>query len=201
MIQLADISLCLTMANRPDRRKQAIQEFGRVNIRADLFYAFDGEDARDSFNRSQFEMMREAISGPAQTAFMSEDDIIFRNLCHLETAFNELPPHWDILYLGANITMAKPDYYSPHLCRIYKAWTTHAVIYRRRVMEYIVKNYDWKKEIMFDDWLSNNVLNIFDCYIVNPMVAWQRPGNSDLWQRSTDYTPCFIKGDEMMKNL
>lgn len=132
---------------------------------------------------------------------MFEDDVIFKHTNHIVYAFEELPENWDILYLGANITNGQPEKYSKHLCRVKSAWTTHGIAYSRRVMEYIYRYFDPNADHMYDDWLSREVLPQFNCFVINPMVCWQRPSFSDLWNREVDYTNVFIKGDEIMEAL
>ena len=44
---------------------------------------------------------------------------------------------------------------------------------------------------MFDDWLKTNIHPRGNSYIISPMIAWQRPSQSDLWNHFADYTRIF----------
>lgn len=138
------------------------------------------------------------------TAF--EDDVIFRPVDHLDKALSQLPEDWDILYLGANITSMvfgidqfPPVRYSDYLYRVRKAWTTHAVAYSRRIVDIIVRHYPVNEFHMYDNWLNESILPNYKCFLINPMICWQRPGHSDLWGQETDYTGAFIYGDKIME--
>lgn len=189
--------LCLTLKDSP-RAKQAKEEFDRVGLSVDFFLAYPGDDPFKSFNRSQHEIVKDiALSGKSTLVF--EDDVVFKDCSHVEAALQQLPLGWDILYLGANITEERPERYSENLCRIRSAWTTHAIAYNPRVAAFIAEFFPLGAGDMYDDWLSRVVLPRFACYIINPMVCWQRKGKSELWGRDTDYEPCFEAGNEKMK--
>lgn len=97
----------------------------------------------------------------------------------VETAMQELPDDWDMLYIGANLN--KPlTKYSEHLFRLKNAWTTHGMIYgSQRVIDYICKNMP-KDETPIDVFYSKEVLEKFNCYLVNPICAIQRGSYSDI---------------------
>lgn len=155
-------------------------------------------------------MLKAFLKTEGKTLLIFEDDVIFKNLDHLEKAVSELPTewndHWDMLYLGANITDMvfgikehPPVRYSEHLWRVERAWTSHAIAYDRKVVEYIVEYYPVHQFNMYDNWLSEKILPEFECFLVNPMVAFQRPGKSDLWGGiQTDYTGAFDWGNKFM---
>jgi len=44
---------------------------------------------------------------------------------------------------------------------------------------------------MFDDWLKTNIHSKGNTYIIKPMIAWQKPHQSDLWNGYVDYTRIF----------
>lgn len=175
----------------------ALTEFKRVGVDVDFFYAYPGVDPFASFNLSQSMMIQDA-KGNGGSLLAFEDDVIFKRTDHLDAALMELPAHWGIVYLGCNITGATKKY-SDHLHSVSSAWTTHALGYSEEVIKYIHSNYDPKKHGMYDDWLSKTVLPRFACFVVNPMVCWQRPCKSDLWDKTVDYTDCFVNGDKMMQ--
>lgn len=137
-----------------------------------------------------------------------EDDAIFQDCDHLYSALMGLPLDWDILYLGANLFDPAPGanrpstdvtvVQSPLILRVDGAWTTHAVAYSLSVARYIAAHFDPLENGMYDDWLAREVHSKFNCFIINPMIAWQRPGNSDLWGGPTDYTEALHKGNQKM---
>lgn len=208
---LGEVKFCLNQESRPDRWSQAQEEFCRVGLTdVQRFLSIPADQPNQSFCLSQYAMLKAFLATGAKTAILFEDDVVFGNLDYLESAIGELPTDWrdswDILYLGANITDMvfgikenPPTRYSEHLWRVERAWTSHAIAYDRKVAEYIVEYYPVHTFNMYDNWLSEKVLQEFECFLVNPMVAFQRPGKSDLWGGiQTDYTGAFEWGNKFM---
>ncbi len=188
MWEFFDSIVYLNQEERKDRLLDCQSELSRVGITADPFYSIKAEQPYLSFCLSQKAMLSSLLQKKGNKFLALEDDVKFQNLDHLAEALSELPQDWDMVYLGANVTDEKPERYSNHLRRIRSAWTTHAVAYTRKAIEEIVEKYNsWEANGMFDDWLSREFLPKHNCYIVAPMVAWQRPVFSDLWGNHVSY--------------
>jgi GR25 family glycosyltransferase involved in LPS biosynthesis len=203
--QLFDKIYCLNQDSRPDRWEQAKSEFERVGVKVDRFATIPADQPNKSFCLSQYAMLKTFLQTDGRTLLTFEDDVLFKDMPHLQASMEELPIDWDIIYLGANITDMvfgikenPPVRYSDHLFRVCKAWTTHAIGYTRAMVERIVAEYPVHTFEMYDNWLNSEILPTFNAYLVNPMVCWQRPGKSDLWGQETDYTGAFIHGDKIM---
>lgn len=204
--------MCLTQESRPDRWKQAKDEFNRVGLRVDKWLAMNGPDVSsfDSFNLSQYCMVQD-IANSGEPGLIFEDDVVFKDTDPLMEALIDLPINWDMLYLGANLfdPCAGPGRpgtaviplagMSRYILRINAAWTTHAYGMTSKMASYITQNFKPGKDGMIDDWLAREVHAKFNCFIVNPMVCWQRPGFSDLWGNATDYEQCFEAGNRKMR--
>jgi len=196
---------CLNQDSRPDRWKLATEEFARVGLKVDRFSSIPADQPYKSFCLSQYAMLKTFVASGHAVGLLLEDDVIFQSLEHLPAALAELPKDWDILYLGANITEMvtgikdrPPMRYSKHLCRVGAAWTTHAVAYSRAMAIKIISTYPVNSYAMYDQWLNENILASHQCFLVNPMLAFQRPGKSDLWSQETDYTGAFVHGNKIM---
>jgi hypothetical protein len=61
----------------------------------------------------------------------------------------------------------------------------------KKCIPFILENQPGFSEQMFDNWLSAN-LNRLNAYVINPMVAWQRPRHSKIWGHMVDYDEHFI---------
>lgn len=188
--------ICLTTLD--DEWRQGLIEFDRVGLQVEKFQSVSDIGPHQSFNHSTNSILRNFFESGAATLLFLEDDCVFRPLDHLERALSELPPAWDIVYLGANLTQHEsnvrkaPTRHSSHLFRIYHAWTTHCVGYNRNVIPWILQNQPEYSAEMYDCWLAREFrhLNVF---CVAPMVAYQRPRVSSIWQKGVvdDYTPIF----------
>ena len=176
--------LVLNQESRPDRWAQFELEAKRIGLKATRFLSIPDEQPYLSFCNSQLAMVRSVEN--EGSVLTLEDDAIFTTFAHFDEAFHELPPDWDILYLGANVLKHEP--YSKHLRRIIHGWTTHAVAYRNTAIKKIIADYKGHDPNgMYDDWLSREVLPVMKAYVIAPMIAWQREGFSDLWNCRTSY--------------
>jgi hypothetical protein len=198
-----DIVICLTQRNRPDRWQLLEQEIEK-GIQIEPFYAIEHKDSKVSFCLSQIEMLKMFLASDAQTALLLEDDVQFRNLNRFEDIVKELTK-WDLFYLGANCKpypeCILPIRVSKHIVKIHSAWCTHAVGYTRGMAQYIVDNYEYQGGQLYDTWLDINILPKFDCYISVPMLAYQKPVRSDLWETVVDYTDTWKASDDYLLSL
>jgi hypothetical protein len=97
----------------------------------------------------------------------------------------DLPPDWDMLYLGANLQVPI-EMYSQNLYRLKGAYTTHAIIYNsQRVIDYILKHDGGGRKI--DVFYALDVMENFNVYATRPMLATQRAGYSDIMSCHTEY--------------
>lgn len=199
--------VCLTLG--PDW-PQACAEFERVGVndvwRFDAL-PIDGERIKgphQSFNASVRQILTDFIASGSESLLHLEDDVVFRDLAHLELALCELLTNWDVVYLGANLLCwNKPDdlrplRYSDHLFRVRQAWCTHAVGISRRAAQIILDGQPDINEQMVDNYLSGLLPNL-NAFVVAPMVAYQRPHYSAIWQRHDDYTEIFEQSDGRLR--
>jgi len=191
--------LYINLDSRADRLIQIHQELERVGIIDAIRIPGVLVDNRAmGFNQAQHNAL-EAAKG---ITLILEDDVVFPDYSHLESALSELPADWDLCYLGCNpcgsdlCQWPYPEYYSPHLCRINQAWATHAVAYSPKGIKWLLANWKHDEGDIYDDILRQN-LEKLQAFVVNPMVADQRAGFSDIWQTQTNYG-FFKQGNERM---
>lgn len=199
-----DLIYVLNTPSAVERMKLTVAELQRVGCsNFTRFEALPDIGPHQSFNRSIKEMLLNFYrSKDYETLLILEDDVVFGPMGHLEKALNSLPDNWDICYLGANLQekdFKEPEYYNPLLCRVYNAWTTHAISIHKRAVKRLIVNQPGFSDRMFDNWLSS-VLGNFNAYCVSPMVAYQRPGKSLIWNSNTNYHSIFTKSNLIMAN-
>jgi len=170
---------------------QACVEIDKIVKGCEAFFAIYDNDPKYSFNKS----MKAIMDSSDEPLILFEDDVMIKESSHFEKAISQLPEDWDLCYLGANL-VAPIERYSDNLFKTFGAWTTHAVMYREP--KKIGERYK-DTTIMFDDWLKTNIHPNGKSFIISPMIAWQRPHKSDLWNQYTDYTRIFDDNAEKLK--
>ena len=192
--------ICLSQRERLDRRFLFDED---RSFNCEFFFAVDDEDRKRSFNISQMQMLQRIQCEGHDVALCLEDDATFKNAELLDTVMSEVPEDWEIIYFGANVK-PHPDFKPPkriskHIFRIYDAYTTHCIAYKKTAIDYIIQRYDGGQ--MYDSFLSDNVLKNLKAYICHPFLSMQRPTRSDLWDRNVDYTDTFKASEHFLSYL
>jgi GR25 family glycosyltransferase involved in LPS biosynthesis len=180
---------CINLDARTDRWEECEQEFAKVGWTVERFSALP------SFNHSQVECLKLV----KRSSLILEDDVCFRDMTHYEQFLSEVPKDWDLVALGATLVSVHKNKVSDHVYRYEDGWATHAIGYTKKMAAWIVNNYDPDGGVIYDEWLRMNVLKQFKCYIIKPMVAYQRPSFSDLRNRFVDYTNGFVDGEKLFR--
>lgn len=190
----------INLIERTDRMDEFAMEAAHVGMtQYAVICGVRDTDPTKGFNQAQRNAL-EAAYGPT---LILEDDCVFKNWQHLPQALIDLPEDWDLLYLGANIIGSNlcdwptPTPITANISRVHQAWTTHAVAYSQKGRDKILAEWDHTNGQIYDDYLRCN-LETLKAYIVNPMIADQRPGFSDIWRRDTHYG-FFKQGNERMR--
>lgn len=194
--------VCLTVQD--DEWVKGLAEFERVGLYGvEKYSAVKEIGPHQSFSHSERNILLDFYHSSANTLLHLEDDCVFKPTGHLEQALSELPADWDVLYLGANLVLwnngePNPERFSEHLFRVKCAWTTHCVAYNKKCILRILEKQPEFSVQMFDNYLSN-VLPDLNAFIIAPMIAWQRPHMSLIWDRETNYDDVFQESEERLR--
>jgi hypothetical protein len=209
MFDFFDMKVVLNTPSAAERMQRTVNELRRVGITDFIrFEALPDETPHRSFNRSVNGILNLFAKSDKKHLLMLEDDVVFNGFeldlnKLLGQAINELPDNWDMLYLGANLHVdgfQEPIRFSNHLCRIYNAWTTHAIAFNHKCVKWLAYNQPQFHEGMFDGWLSSQLFH-FNAFCITPMIAFQRPGKSNIWGHDVDYEPVFRISSDKLVNL
>lgn len=181
---------CINLDKRTDRWEECQQEFAKIPWKVERFPGVDG-----GFNYSQLNCIKAASE--FESSLILEDDVEFLDVESLHLSLADLPDDWDLVSLGANIPIHHHIKVSERLYRYENGWATQAVGYSRKMMKWIVENFD-PAGVIYDEWLRVNVLKQFKCYIVKPMATTQRISFSDIQGKFTDYTQLFNDSQRML---
>jgi len=194
MWDLFDRKVCLTAD--PGEWVKAETEFKRIGLNdVQRFNALAHIGPHQSFNCSTRQILIEFFESDAQRLLFLEDDCVFKHHSHAEKALKELPADWDLVYFGCNIQDEKPVKITDNLFKILGAYTTHCIGYNKKCIPFILENQPGYSEQMYDNWLAGQQLNV---YVIGPMVAWQRPRHSKIWDRNVNYDEHFIQSQKKL---
>lgn len=133
-----------------------------------------------------------------------EDDVVFTR----PPGF--FPPPMGALsaHLGVNIM---GNWKMPESCGLkdwallHNCWQSHASTYGLECINFILDNMNPNeisdKQPIFDEWFRLNLLPKGRSYVMKPMIAYQRPSWSDIWQTEANYVDCFHEGNRYLSTL
>lgn len=180
---------CINHPDRVDRWEESLLEFDKLKLRVERF------DGVFPFNHSQVKCL--TLASAYKSSLILEDDVEFVKYDHLKDALMSLPNGWDLVSLGATLVSNHKNRVNEYLYRYEDGWATHAVGYTKKMLKWIIANFNPDGGVIYDEWLRLNVLKQFNCYIIQPMVAYQRPSFSDYRNRYVDYTGGFLQSEKM----
>lgn len=165
-----------------ERAEHAYNELSKWGIKYDTFNGIRTNLGQEGLALSMIEVFRRYKGD----VMIFEDDIKFLRNPHTFSLKN-VPNDWDAVYLGANIKTGT-DEVNKDFSRLISAWTTHAVLYRRKFIEKILS--DYKVDMAIDEWI-NRLMPELNVYITNPFYATQIPGWSLIEKKEIDYSVIF----------
>lgn len=181
----------INLASRPDRLVESSLELKRHKIPFEVVSAIKNENGQQGISDTLRELFVESLEFGNSPLLVFEDDVRmvvepeeFERV--MDLALLELPSHWDILYLGANLPSPQVvSEFSAHLLRTKRALALHAVAYSRRGMEEILSlPATVPIDLQIADWVNPNG----GSFVTYPLLCTQKEGFSDIEKRRTSYT-------------
>lgn len=201
-------ALCINIDNGPEW-ELAKKQFDNIGMEVERFPAIVGDNRPLSFNQS----VHAALSLMPTGGWLFEDDVMFDgSLQNVKDAIKRLPADFNTFHLGCNIigtdqtVWRMPEPYMPGVARLWNCWQSHATYYSETAVQYILTHLDPNRldedNNIFDDWLRRKVLSDGLSFVINPMIAYQRPRHSAIWgDKWADYTGAHTLGNKMLSNI
>lgn len=192
---------CINLKERTDRWENALKEFEKIGVQPIRFDAVDGNTLPQnnkikpgalgcltSFTRLLSEIYSD-VNHPEVFAIF-EDDVVFHPQFNI--GFNEVLHDLDnlqidfkLLYLSANNRHNKALPVSSRLCKLNGSYAAHAIVYKKSFIPFILKQ-TARMDAAWDVFLYHLQLT-YPCYVVQPFLAWQQPGYSNIENNIQNY--------------
>jgi GR25 family glycosyltransferase involved in LPS biosynthesis len=172
---------CITLSDRPDRRRSAEEQFARVGLagRVEFLVATrHPANSEQGIYESHMHCLRQGLAAGARTIAVFEDDILFDRFSPETladaTSFLRAHPAWDVLFLGC---FAKSSRKTSHrsILQIRYQCAAHAYIIHRPFAESLVQT-PWQG-VAFDDFLRAQPAPRY--YLLYPSFCFQSNSPSD----------------------
>ena len=175
---------CINLKERKNKKnyiKKHFKKFGISNY--NFFFAEKHKNPIRGCLESHLSVIKLAIQNNYKSVLIFEDDVKLLN--NLEVLEN-VPSDWDMLYLGGTVhRIINRD--NPNWTKVC-CWTTHAYIINlnnNNLINLILSSQNYDKEI--DRFYLEYIHKNYNCYMINPMVAIQKEGFSDIENREVNY--------------
>ena len=183
---------CINLKNRRNKWIKVQKETAKLNLEPIRFEAVFNTNGHLGCMMSHTGLLENIIHYDGDTVFLViEDDIkVVGTRKDMDTAIEQLPDDWDMLYLGAHVREPLVRF-SDNLFRIKSSMANHAIMYNNQngVVDYILEHH----YIPIDNFYAEKVQERFNCFITYPLICTQAPGYSDTTRWWSDYT--FIEED------
>jgi GR25 family glycosyltransferase involved in LPS biosynthesis len=172
---------CITLDDRPDRRRSAEDQFARVGLagRVEFFVATrHPTNAEQGIFESHMRCLRLGLAAGARTIAVFEDDILFDHFSPQTLAdavsFLRSDTPWDVFFLGCFAKSSRKTAH-PSILQIRYQCAAHAYIIHRPFAETLVQS-PWRG-IPFDDFLRAQPAPRY--YAAYPSFCFQSNSPSD----------------------
>jgi GR25 family glycosyltransferase involved in LPS biosynthesis len=193
---------CINLDKRSDRWKECQKEFQKINIEVERYSAFDGNKIKNVENLfvghfekagqfgaliSHLNIIKKAKELEISSVVILEDDVVFCDDFNQEfnLGMNEIPENWDMIFFGSN-HIHPPIKISNRICKLQRAYSAHCYVIRDRMYDELIRLIEPMNEPL--DVTYANIQPVYNCYVFNPHLVWQRPGYSDICEMVVDYT-------------
>jgi len=177
-------TICINLKIRHDKRKWMKNQCKRRKIKFKFFIAHLHKNPKRGCLESHLSIIKEAIARGDKHLLILEDDAKF-----LKPLNNiPLPPDdWDMLYLGGTVkNIYEKEDGNPWVKMA--CWTTHAYIVNlqnQELVQALLVADSFPGEI--DSYYIKFIHSRFNAYMVNPMIAIQQEGYSDIEKTNVNY--------------
>lgn len=179
-------AVVLNLDKRPDRLVEITRELDVQGIPFERFPAIWNIEGWRGYNKS--------IKGIFEKYRKVDNLLLLEDDCYFESKFDrsvlgELPSDYDGLWLGSNLQSEHKARYSENLSVLEDGWNTHATLMSKAYREWVLAT--WDGELVFDEWVRVNALPVRKCFVLRPMIAFQRPSKSNIVDGYADYTAAW----------
>jgi len=178
---------------RLDRWNKILNQLPKLGITAERFQGYHINPGWEGCLMSHLEILK--MCQKYQRFMIIEDDMLIQldqPTLILDKVFDQLPPDWDMLYLGANL-MKDIKSYSSCLYRLKGAFCTHAIIYNNPDMvKKIIQDLE-ARPYRIDVYFRDEIQEKYKVFIPYPMIATQADGVSNITRSNQTYEMDMIE--------
>jgi GR25 family glycosyltransferase involved in LPS biosynthesis len=182
---------CINLDERPDRWESALNEFKKVGLDSvERFSAVKHDKGVIGCRESHLNIIKKAKENKLNNVLIFEDDIKFvdESIPYISNTLEQLnTTDWSLFYLGATVdpNVSYLTEVSDNLVKTNFAYTTHAYAINSNVFDKILNEAPYHPII--DVFYCRHIVSMGNSLIMNPMLAIQQEGYSNIENHQADY--------------
>lgn len=206
IIDVFDAIYCINLDKRPDRWKEALEEFESRGIKGvERVSAIDGKNLDiTKYNYSKkvtpselgliltnINIIKQAKHDGLQRILITEDDVVFTDqIANFQSLYRQVPDDWDMLYFGGNHNKHKgwkpPVEISTGVVKLHLTYTTHCIGIHEKMFDTILGSLNDAQTALDVTYTKLQQTNNVYCFY--PGLATQRVSYSDIREEMRDYS-------------
>lgn len=199
-INKIDAIYCLNLDKREDRLLDFTKMMEEYQIPFQRVAAIELPNGAEGLRNTMVNVFNEALEKNYKSILVFEDDaqlVVPPPILHdtMNKVVDNIPELWVNVFLGCQITGKFIHRFHPNILSASKVFSTHAVLYSERGMKEILsQGFDYP----IDNYYVSNIESLRASYVVYPMLATQRAGQSNIYNNFIDWQ-FFIDGSYAQK--
>lgn len=173
----------ISLKERKEKREVLKKHFRKMGVpNYDFFLADLHKNPRRGCLESHLAVILHALRRGKKQIIIFEDDCLFKE----KFVIPDMPSDWAMIYFGGNVVQVMEGG-NKHYTRV-STWTTHAYMINLRNKELVKDILAMKRSNEeVDRFYMDKIHYKYQCYMITPMIAIQRPGYSDIEGKEVSY--------------
>lgn len=179
----------VNLLERKDRWMKVNEHLRKLQINFRTWFAIKDSDGRKGLIRTMISLFEHCVTAGYSRACVFEDDIkILRPNFNeiMELCVQQLPKDFHLFYLGGNV-WEKPVRKDRNILKTPAIYSSHAIIYNKPAIEYILHELSKDKYKEYDVLLVKTIQSLNNCYCAYPLLISQQNGYSDIMGKEINY--------------
>jgi len=175
----------INLEHREDKKNWMKSQMKMKKLPIHFFTAKIHSNPKRGCLESHLYIITKSLQQNKKQIFILEDDALFLKK---KNYTSKLPSDWCMAYLGGTVTQRYEDFSEEKPWIRMACYTTHAYLVnfeRKDFVDALLKMKDYPKEI--DKFYMEEIHPNFPCYMINPMMAIQNSGYSDIECATVNY--------------
>ncbi len=182
---------CISLPEREDRRIHIENELTKHGLEFRFWRAIKMDNGVQGLLETMKGLLNHAITIGYENVLICEDDckfIVDNPKVIIDKCMKQLPPDFDLCYLGVNLWQEEVKLYRKNLIKLTDAYATHCILYSRKGMSKLLFALtENENNTPLDILIKEKIMPDEKCFCSFPFIASQVNSYSDIQNKNQEY--------------